>query len=72
MESLKLLWKYQGSNRGMEPKDHFMKRVNDFRLWLLQRPETTIIVFSHGVFLMHLMGDRTPGFENGEIRKLIL
>lgn len=72
MESLKLLWKYQGSDRGMEPKDHFMKRVNDFRLWLLQRPETTIIVFSHGVFLMHLMGDRTTGFDNGEIRKLIL
>lgn len=67
--SLALLRKHPvGAYKDCEPKAAFLKRVNDFRVWLLERPEKTIIVFAHGVFLTHLVDDGTR-FRNAEVKK---
>lgn len=65
VRSLELMQKYDVT----EPYAALMKRVNAFRLWLLQRPESRIVVFAHGVFLRHLASDGLY-FSNCEIRKL--
>lgn len=66
-----------GSYRVCEPQSDYKQRVNDFRVWLLERPESRIIVFSHGVFLTSLLSDAggvssrfAPRFGNAEIRRL--
>lgn len=73
MESLRLLWRFPpGAYKDVEPKETFKKRADDFRVWLLERPEKRIAVFAHGVFLTALMGEGTAHFRNAELRKWIL
>lgn len=73
MDSLKLLWRHEpGAYKDVEPADTLKKRVDDFRMWLLERPEKKIVVFAHGVFLTTLMGEGAARFRNGELRKWIL
>lgn len=70
--SLELIRKYPpGAYKEVEPLSHVMQRVNDFRVWLLKRPETSIAVFGHGVFLTNFMDDGKR-FSNCEIRKAIM
>lgn len=64
--SLALLKKHPSTNS--EPRTDFNIRMNDFRVWLLQRPEKRIIVFAHGVFLKSLMNANVM-FGNGELRR---
>lgn len=71
--SLELLRKHEaGAYRDCEPAGVFAKRANDFRVWLLERPETKIAVFAHGVFLTQFLGDRTVRFRNCEVRKVVI
>lgn len=57
---------------GIESLDTLAKRINDFRLWLLNRPESKIVVFAHGVFLYNFT-DRSKGyFKNCEMRPVVL
>lgn len=55
-----------------EPDSAFYKRVQDFRMWLLNRPETRIVIFAHGIFLYALNGEMGPYFHNCETRRLVL
>lgn len=58
---------------GDEPSDFLFSRVNEFRNWLLSRPEKRIVVFAHGVFLYWLSEPSNPGnFYNCEIRKIVI
>lgn len=57
--------------KAVEPMKAFQKRVDEFRLWLLERPERRIAVFAHGVFNVKLIGDNSR-MGNCEVRKLIL
>lgn len=57
---------------GIEPLQDLMKRINEFRMWLLQRPETRIAVFAHGVFLYNFANDGAGYFGNCEMRKIVL
>lgn len=71
--SLALLNKHPvGVYKDCEPMASFQKRVNDFRLWLLQRPEQKIAVFAHGIFLTKFLGDDSIRFRNGELRKVVM
>ncbi len=51
----------------IEPMDMLMGRVEDFRRWLMARPEREIAVIGHGTFFLHLTGER---FENCQRRTL--
>lgn len=57
---------------GIESYDALAKRINDFRLWLLNRPESKIVVFAHGVFLYNFTDDNKGYFRNCEMRKVVL
>lgn len=73
MDSLMLLRRYPpGAYKDVEPTEAFRKRADDFRLWLLERPEKRIVVFAHGIFLTTLMGEGSERFRNAEIKKWIL
>lgn len=60
------------AQRETEPKEFLRARVDKFRIWLLQRPETVIAVFTHGAFLNKLLSDGKPFFKNAEIRKWVI
>ncbi|PXF49553.1 putative phosphatase [Gracilariopsis chorda] len=60
-----------GAYIDVEPVEHVRKRVNDFRIWLLRRPESKIMVFAHGAFLRSFVGDNVR-FDNAEMKKIIL
>ena len=51
-------------------------RAADFRRWLINRPERRVVVFSHGVYLRHLLApsprELAPSFDNCEMRKVVL
>lgn len=72
-DSLRNLRMYPpGSRKESEPMSHVYKRVDAFRIWLLQRPETKIMVFAHGVFLQSFLGSSRENFYNCEMKKVIL
>ncbi len=53
----------------VEPLDVFAGRVEDFRGWLLRRPEAVMVVVGHGTFFHHLTG---RPFANCEIARVDL
>ena len=61
-----------GSRKEGEPMSHVYKRTNTFKRWLLERPETKIMVFAHGVFLQTFMGSSRESFYNCQMKKVIL
>lgn len=61
---------------GGEPRDAVAARAADFRRWVVNRPERRVVVFSHGVYLRHLLApsprELAPSFNNCEMRKVVL
>lgn len=59
-----------------EPRDAVVARAADFRRWVVARPERRVVVFSHGVYLRHLLApsprELAPSFDNCEMRKVVL
>lgn len=51
----------------IEPLEMLLGRVDDFRRWLIARPEREIAVIGHGTFFWHLTGEK---FENCQRRVL--
>jgi hypothetical protein len=68
------------SGGGEETKEELMRRVSTFLAWLAQRPENTILVVTHCVFLHALFNDvlvcdsecDTDWFLPGEMRSVVL
>ncbi|CAN8061505.1 unnamed protein product [Agarophyton chilense] len=60
-----------GAYIDVEPVEFMHQRLNKFRRWLLLRPESRILVFSHGVFLTRFVGDNKR-FFNAELRKIVI
>lgn len=65
-----------GGGGGAEPRDAVAARAAEFRRWVVSRPERRVVVFSHGVYLRHLLApsprDLAPSFDNCEMRKVVL
>ncbi|KAL6762250.1 histidine phosphatase superfamily [Haematococcus lacustris] len=53
----------------LEPEEVFAERIEQFRRWLLQRPESVIAVVAHWGVIMQLTGH---DFENCELRSYCL
>jgi glucosyl-3-phosphoglycerate phosphatase len=62
--------------RGVEPTENVLRRVGEFRRWLVERAEQRILVFAHGVYLRHLLAksprESVPWLDNCEVRKFVL
>jgi broad specificity phosphatase PhoE len=67
-----------GSKSSAEPQQVVARRIAAFRTWLLEQPESRIVVFGHGAFLRRMMahqgsmGGVVPWFANCEIRTIRL
>lgn len=73
MVSLQLLRRQRSSSsREIEPLAAVQARTNDFRRWLIRRPETKVAVFAHGVFNNGLVADGRSLWGNAEVRVLTL
>ena len=66
-------WHWDGGSDkraiALEPDHIFSSRVDAFRAWLDQRPESILAVVGHGAFLRALTGE---GFGNGQLRTACL
>lgn len=44
------------AHRWKEPHEHVLKRVEEFKAWIMSRTETRIAVVAHSTFLRDLQG----------------